>query len=264
MHAWSLRVGHLVMATVVKAWPYEPAMLLLIQPDGPLALLPHAEADRPYKVGESLLAAVAAVIAPYPRLTQRGTHYVRRIVELVLSPLIDAQRLRVLRVATRASAPFCKVLLRLATPETLKEAITLLPECRAYVTPRVTLVPHDQDLARLALAALRPVRAEAVVLVKPDPGSRLVWVVAHPERWGGILGPRGANLAMAGALLRRQFRLCTPSDWMAREAALQRAGTRLNGTARRPESEALVFPVAAAQAREPLATPGPQTDSASG
>lgn len=202
-----VKVGHLVLFTVCKAWPDASAALVWLEPAGPFALLPRTEADRAYKVGETGFAAVREATAPYPRLSQRTPHYVRRIAELVLAPLRAERRLAVMRVAYRSGWPRAKVLVRCASPEVLKEAVLLLPAARAHLSVRLVLVPKEEDLLAQVRAALYPAPPGAVRAVWPDGRPRHVLVDVDPLARGAVLGPRGANLRAAAALLRKELEL---------------------------------------------------------
>ncbi|WP_447859689.1 hypothetical protein [Nitrospira calida] len=202
-----LKVGHLVLFTVCKAWPEASAVLVWLEPAGPFALLPRTEADRAYKVGDTGFAAVREVVVPYPRLSQRTPHYIRRIAELVLSPLRAEHRLAVTRVAYRPGWPRAKVLVRCASPEVLKEAVGLLPAARAHLSVRLVLVPKEDELLAQVRAALYPAPPEAVRAAWPDGRPRHVLLDVDPLARGAVLGARGANLRAAAALLRKELEL---------------------------------------------------------
>jgi hypothetical protein len=55
------KIGHLALFTVVKAWPDASAVLVWLEPDGPFAVLPKAEARQAYRVGDTGFAAIAAI-----------------------------------------------------------------------------------------------------------------------------------------------------------------------------------------------------------
>jgi hypothetical protein len=200
-----LKIGHLCLFTVCKAWPEASAALTWIEPRGPFAILPYSEADRPYRVGDTGFAAVAAATVPYPRLSQRTVHYVRRIAELVCSPLRAEGRVAIARVAYRTGWPFAKVLVRAASPEAFKAAVGLLPQARAHWSPSLMLVPKEDELASQVRAALYPAPAEAIRAVRAHERPRTLWLDVEPLARGRVIGPRGANLFAAELLLRRRL-----------------------------------------------------------
>jgi hypothetical protein len=202
-----LKIGQLVLFTVCKAWPDATASLVWLEPQGPFALLPHVEADRPYRVGMTGLAAVAAYTLPYPRLSQRTVHYVRRLAELICSPLIAEGRLAIARVAYRPGWPFAKVLVRLASPDAFKAAVALLPEAKAHFTPRLILVPKVDELDGLVRAALYPAPARAIRAIRPGAQPRTLLLAVDPAARGLVIGPGGANLLAAGLLVKRRLAL---------------------------------------------------------
>jgi hypothetical protein len=94
-----------------------------------------------------------------------------------------------------------------ASPEALKAAVALLPQARAYFTPRIILVPKVDDLATQVRLALYPAPARMIRHVLPSAESRTCYLTVDPAARGKVLGPKGANLLAASALLKRQLRL---------------------------------------------------------
>lgn len=200
-----LKVGHLVLFTVAKAWPEASACLVWIEPEGPFGLLPRAEAVQPYKVGDTGFAAVGALLAPYPRLTQGSIHYLRRMAEMTLSPLRAEGRLAVTRVAYRPGWPWAKVLVRLAAPEVMREATTLIAQAAAQLPCKLILIPKEEDLERQIRAALYPARPEAIVAIRMNGTPRSLVLEVDPLARGLVIGPRGLNLRAAELLVKRRL-----------------------------------------------------------
>lgn len=202
-----LKIGHLVLFRVCKAWPDATALLVWIEPEGPFALLPRGEAQRAYRVGETGYAAVQALSWPYPRVSQRTVHCIRRRAELALAPLRADGRLAVTRVAYQPDWPWAKVLVRLAAPEVLREAVQLLAREGPVDGVKLMLVPKEEWLEQQIRVALYPAPPEAVVSIRPaDPGAaRTLAVVIRPEMRGRVLGPHGWNLQAAERLVRRRL-----------------------------------------------------------
>lgn len=202
-----LKVGHLVLGTVCKAQPDALSYLVWIQPAGPFGLLPKHEADREYKIGDVLFAAIKEVLVPYPRLSQQTLHYIRRIAELVLSPIREQHRLTVSRVAYRTGWPWAKVLVRVASPEALKEACSLLPQAKQHSQVKFILIPKVEDLEEQVRLALFPAPPHAITrIVSDDQPRSLVLEVDFLSR-GRVIGPGGLNLRAAELLVRRRLRL---------------------------------------------------------
>lgn len=200
-----LKVGHLVLFTVAKAWPEASAMLVWIEPSGPFGLLPRAEAVTGYKVGDTGFAAVSQVLVPYPRVSQQSVHYIRRIAEMVCSPLRAEGRLAVTRVAYRPGWPWAKVLVRLAAPEVMREAVMLIAEASAQLPCKLILIPKEEDLERQIRAALYPARPEAIRAIRANGTPRSLVLEVDPLARGLVIGPRGLNLRAAELLVKRRL-----------------------------------------------------------
>jgi hypothetical protein len=199
------KIGHLALFTVVKAWPDASAVLVWLEPDGPFAVLPKAEARQAYRVGDTGFAAIAAMAVPYPRLSQRTVHYVRRMAELILAPVRREGRVAVVRVAADPAWPWAKVLVRAASPEALREAIQLVAGASGGL--RLVLVPQEEDFVRQVQAALYPAPPRAILAVRSGETPRTVIVTVAPEARGRVIGPGGWNLRAASRLLRRRLQL---------------------------------------------------------
>ena len=105
----SLKVGYLVPGVVVKSMPEHDSHLILISGTELLAFLPKKYANRPYKVGQNLLACIFMLENSRIILSQRSHHYYKRIAERVFSVLIDEEKIKIRRAASVSGAGFAKM-----------------------------------------------------------------------------------------------------------------------------------------------------------
>jgi len=105
----SLKVGYLVPGVVVKSMPEHDSHLILISGTELLAFLPKKYANRPYKVGQNLLACVFMLENNRIILSQHCHHYYKRIAERAFSVLIEEEKIKIRRAATVAGAGFAKM-----------------------------------------------------------------------------------------------------------------------------------------------------------
>ena len=128
----SLKVGYLVPGVVVKSMPYHDSHLILISGTELLAFLPKKYANKPYKVGQNLLACVFMLENNRIILSQRCHHYYKRIAERAFSVLIEEEKIRIRRAATVTGAGFVKMAVEgLNGVDPVKECLPYLPAMKA-------------------------------------------------------------------------------------------------------------------------------------
>jgi hypothetical protein len=198
----TLQVGHLVFGQVVKAMPDRDAILLYLT-TGHLAILPKSVQDRPYRVGDTLTAAITEWAAQYVIISQRSLHYFLKVTDLLLAPLVQAKRLAVRSVATAHEAPFIKIAVEILTDDDpMRDCLSLMTDFKAYLSLTVVFVKYDEDLRRFianALAPASPRKIRRILLLKPD---KIAQVIVEPGAVASFLGFKGLNVAVANKLVK--------------------------------------------------------------
>ena len=153
----SLKVGYLVPGVVVKSMPEHDSHLILISGTELLAFLPKKYANRPYKVGQNLLACVFMLENSRIILSQHCHHYYKRIAERVFSVLIEEEKIRIRRAASVSGAGFAKMAVEgLDGIDPVKECLPYLPAIKAYTDDTITLVSYSRDIKEYIKNALAP------------------------------------------------------------------------------------------------------------
>ena len=128
--------------------PEHDSHLILISGTELLAFLPKKYANRPYKVGQNLLACVFMLENNRIILSQHCHHYYKRIAERAFSVLIEEEKIRIRRAATVAGAGFAKMAVEgLDGVDPVKECLPYLPAMKAvhgrYDHPRPLLAGYQ-------------------------------------------------------------------------------------------------------------------------
>jgi N utilization substance protein A len=201
---------------VVKALPDHDSLLTIIAGTELMALLPKKYANRVYRVGESTVASIFAVEGSRITLSQRSSQYFRKLVELLLSPLLLEGRVEVKRAATIIGARFAKVAVKgsnsgntsekwspknLMDEDPLKICIPYLRDLKRYTDDTVTLVKFSPDLREYVINSLSPAPRERVKKVIHFQTLREVLVRVEPPYLGLFLGKGGMNVAVASKLV---------------------------------------------------------------
>lgn len=92
------QVGQMAFGMVVKALPDKPGFFALINNE--FAVLPAQYADKPFRVGDSLVAAVFRLTNPYLILSRTSLHYFRWVAEMIFNPLLRDRLVDIRAVAT--------------------------------------------------------------------------------------------------------------------------------------------------------------------
>lgn len=199
-------IGHLVFGQVVKARLDYDAYLVCLT-SGRLAILPRALQDRPYKVGDTLAAAVSGLSHEGKQLllSQRSVHYYRRVSELILAPLLQARQAAIRKVASAEGAPFVKIAIEPASPEAMTACLERRAEFEPYLRLSVVLVQYHADLARYIESALRPAPPQKIRRIVVLPTTREARVEVEEASVPAFLGWKGLNVAVANKLVNRHI-----------------------------------------------------------
>jgi transcription antitermination factor NusA-like protein len=198
----SLKIGFLVPGVVIKSMPEHDSHLILISGTELLAFLPKKYANRPYKVGQNLLACVFMLENNRIILSQHCHHYYKRIAERAFSVLIEEEKIRIRRAATVAGAGFAKMAVEsLNGIDPVKECLPYLPAMKPYTDDTITLVRYSQDIKEYIKSALAPAPIDKVRKVIYSSTLREAIVGVDPAYYGLFVGKGGANVATAAKLL---------------------------------------------------------------
>ena len=198
----SLKVGYLVPGVVIKSMPYHDSHLILISGTEFLALLPRKYANKPYKIGQNLLACVFMLESDRIILSQRCHHYYKRIAERSFGVLIEEEKIRIRRAATVTGAGFVKMAVEgLDGVDPIKECLPYLPAIKPYTDDTITLVRYSRDIKEYIKSALAPAPTDKVRKVIYSSTLREAIVGVDPTYYGLFVGKGGANVATAAKLL---------------------------------------------------------------
>lgn len=197
-----LKVGHLVPGTIVKSLPNYDAHLAIITGTEIMARLPRKYANRHYKVGDRILAAVFTFDDHKITLSQRSPQYFRRLAQLLFMPLIEDGRVTIKRAASVEKAGFAKISIAGHNgTDPVKECLPYLKEAKLYTDHTITLIRHDPDMAQYVVNSLAPGPADKVYKVIYSSNYREARVRVDPAYYGLFVGKGGVNVACAAKLL---------------------------------------------------------------
>lgn len=204
------KVGHFVLGMVVKANPDRDAYLTYIGGTDQLAVLPKDSADGPYRVNDKFYASIKSTDGEYLVLSQRSGHFLRRVCELILGPLITEQRIALDAVATVKRADFAKI--ALSSPSGEDPIRLALPvfrdEFHKYSRLHPSLVRYAETTEVFARQALVPAPIDEVIRVERFGPERCVHVWVRPEAMPRFLGIKGMNVSVASRLIGHKIELC--------------------------------------------------------
>jgi N utilization substance protein A len=220
------KVGHFVLGVVVKANPDKPGYLTLIGGTDRMAVLPRSCADGAYRVGDQFYACIKSVDGPYPTLSQRSGHFLRRVAHLLFAPLIAEGRIQVKAVGTVQWADFVKIAVVSATGEDpIKLCLPYLREFASYSRLRPCLVRYSPSLPDFIKQALVPAPLNEVQRVSVDRHAREAEVVVSDAVIGRFLGNKGMNVAVASRVTGYSIRLFTQEGQFDERRTGTRSGT---------------------------------------
>lgn len=198
----SLKVGYLVPGVVVKSMPDHDSHLILISGTELLAFLPKKYANRPYKVGQNLVACVFMLERSRIILSQRSHHYYIRIAERIFGILIEEEKIKIKRAVSVTGAGFAKMAVEsLNGVDPVKECLPYLPAMKAYTDDTITLVRYSQDMKEYIGNALAPAPPDKIRKVIYSSALQEAVVAVDPAYYGLFVGKGGANVATAAKLL---------------------------------------------------------------
>jgi transcription antitermination factor NusA-like protein len=198
----SLKVGYLVPGVVVKSMPDHDSHLILISGTELLAFLPKKYANRPYKVGQNLVAAVFMLEKSRIILSQRSHHYYIRVAERIFGILIEEEKIKIKRAVSVTGAGFAKMAVEsLNGIDPVKECLPYLPAMKAYTDDTITLVRYSQDMKEYIRNALAPAPPDRIRKVIYSSVLQEAVVGVDPTYYGLFVGKGGANVATAAKLL---------------------------------------------------------------
>ena len=206
-----VKTSYLVPVVVIKALPDYDSLLTLIVGTELMALLPKRYANRVYKVGESTVASVYAMEGGRIILSQRSSQYFRKLLELVLFPLLQEGRIEVRRAATIAGARFAKVAIKSLRDreDPIWISIPYMRDLKRYTDDTVTLVEYSADLREYVVNSLSPAPREGVKKVIHFQTLEEVLVRVEPSYLGIFLGKGGLNVALSSKLVGVKIKIDT-------------------------------------------------------
>ena len=204
------KIGDFVLGRVVKALPDRDSYLILINGTQPFAVLPKQYADRPYRVKDTISAAVYRLGEVYPVLSQRCPHYIRRISESILRPVMATGEVRIRRVATGLCSPFVKIAVE--SDEGVDPVRLCVPYRQSYASYTrlmVSFVRYSTDLGRFIRNALAPAPVDRIRRIDVFREEQMARVLVPAECKGYFLGKGGMNVALASKLTSMAIELRT-------------------------------------------------------
>jgi transcription antitermination factor NusA-like protein len=203
------KVGHFVLGMVVKANPDRDAYLTYIGGTDQLAVLPKDCADGAYRVNDKFYASIKSTDGEYVVLSQRTGHFLRRVCELILGPLIAEEQITLDAVATVKRADFAKI--ALSSPSGEDPIRLALPvfrdEFHKYSRLHPSLVRYSETMETFARQALVPAPIEQVLQVHCSWPERCVQVWVRPQAMPRFLGTKGMNVSVASRLIGQKIQL---------------------------------------------------------
>ncbi len=206
-----VKVGYLMPVMVVKALPDYESYLTQIAGTEFLAFLPKKLAHRSYKVGEALLASVFRIEGAKVFLSQKSSHYVKRIMEFMLAEPIINGKLKVKKAACIPGSGYCKVAVQgLNGVNPVRETLPFLKDSGSYLSDTVTLVRYSDDMKEYIIGSLAPGPAERIVSFHYFERTKVAEILVEHTWAGKFLGRGGLNAATASKLTGVEINVRSP------------------------------------------------------
>jgi N utilization substance protein A len=199
-----LTVGYLIPFLVVKALPDYDSFLVTLIDKSVFAQLPRKYAFKEYKVGEAGWAAVFSIKGSRVILSQKSPQYVRKILEYLLSALIQEGKIKFKRVAKLAAAKFYKI--AVSAPDTytqgdvVKLCAPFFQDAKNYISEKIIIVKYSEDIEEYIINALSPAPSDHVDKVILSKDTKNASITVEREYVGYFLGPKGQNVSTASKL----------------------------------------------------------------
>ena len=196
-----LKIGHLVTATVIKALPEHDAYLMAIANSEIMALLPKDHAGRTMRVGDCTAATVHAIKGAHVFLTQRTAVFYRRLLEMILSPLLMDGKLQVRHAAAIHGTGYAKVSIEgMNGCNPILESMPYIRGTKEYTQDTVTLIAFSSNIEEYIKNSLGPAPREHIQKVIYNEEAEEYTVSVTSAQAGVFFGRRGMNVAMAAKL----------------------------------------------------------------
>jgi N utilization substance protein A len=198
-----LKIGYLVPVTVVKALPDYTSYLMAIPGTELMALLERSQAGSHLRIGDNTIAAVHSIEGGRIHLSQKSAPFYRRLTEMLLSPLIFDEKVKVVHAAAVNGADFAKIAVA------GMNGCNPIAECLPYIKPAIvhqytktslTLVKYSPILTEYVVNAFAPAPKDDILEVIHFRESEEVHVIVKSGKIGMFVGKGGANVATVAKL----------------------------------------------------------------
>ncbi len=203
------KVGHIVGFTVIKALPDYDAYLCKLMNYSLLARLPKKYAKKIYKIGEVGWGSIFEAKGPRITLSQKSPQYVRKILEYLLTPVLEENNLQIKHVAWTDGFKYHKVAIA-APDETIPDNKKLYQiikpsleeiNLKEYLSENVSFVKYSANLKEYVINALCPPGEKSKVLkVIYHEELNKVMVFVEKSVLGIFIGKGGENRIVAAKL----------------------------------------------------------------
>jgi len=203
-----VKVGDLVPVTVIKAMPELTSYLTAIAGTDLMALLPRNHAGMRLRVGDNTVAAVHSASGTRIFLSQINAFFYRRLTEMLINPLINEEKVRVVRAASVSGAGFAKVVVAsLDGCNPIDECLPYILGSKQYTNTVISLIKFSEVRDEYVKNSFAPAPARDVQEVIHYGDGNLIYVHVSPDKLGLFIGKAGANVATVSKLLGVEVRV---------------------------------------------------------
>jgi len=198
-----LKIGNLVPATVIKALPEHRSYLMAIADTELMALLPKEHAGSQLRIGNNTIVSVYSIEKSRIYLSQTSALFYRRLTEMLISPLLIEEKVKVVRAAAIPGAGFAKVAVAgLNGCNPIAECLPYIKTAvRQYTDTSITIVRYSSDKMEYVANAFAPAPRKELLEVIPFQDNSQIHVRVRPSQTGLFMGKGGANVATVSKLL---------------------------------------------------------------
>ncbi|HRR40154.1 MAG TPA: hypothetical protein P5244_02860 [Syntrophales bacterium] len=166
-----------------------------------MAILPKDHAGKPLKIGDNTIGVVHDFHGERALLSQRTAPFIRRMTELLLSPLLVDGSVKVRRAAAIKDVGFAKVAIEGNNGcDPITRSIPYLKGAQDYTDTSITLIRYSRDPMEYIANALCPGPREGIHGITYDPDADEYVVRVKSSYIKKFCGPRNMNVAMAAKL----------------------------------------------------------------